>query len=237
MVYEYVPPPVHPANLPPKQPRGLALAALIVGIASLIFCWVPVLGALGGVVAVVLAIIALVKAQPKGMSIAGLVTGIVAFITGIALTLTAFVFLGTLGSAVIATGPLAESAPPAETPSEEPAPTPDESSGSDKTTDEILAYFCDNYDTCYSLDVPNPEYTPEYCAHIRYYFGEDPSGEDQLQKATALGSTNDRNAPLWRLGASTLSGETPLTDEEFADLGTVLTQFYFEGYYECNFQD
>lgn len=235
MVYEYVPPPVHPTNTTPKQPKGLALASLIVGIASLIFCWVPVLGALGGVVAVVLAIIALIKAQPKGMSIAGLVTGIVAFIAGIALTLTAFVFLGTLGSEVLATGPLAESAPPAETPSEEPAP--EESSGSDKSTDEILAYFCDNYDACYSLDVPNPEYTPEYCTHIRYYFGEDPSGEDQLQKASALGSTNDRNAPLWRLAAGALADDTKLTEEEFEDLGTVITQFYFEGYYECNFQD
>ncbi len=237
MVYEYVPPPVHPANIAPKQPKGLALASLIVGVASLIFCWVPVLGALGGVVAVVLAIIALVKAQSKGMSIAGLATGILAFITGIALTITAFVFLGTVGGAIATTGPLAQSTPPAETPSEEPAPTPGESSGSNKTTDEILAYFCDNYDACYSLDIPNPEYTPEYCTHIRYYFGEDPSGEDQLQKATALGSTNDRNAPLWRLAASAMSGETTLSDEEFSDLGTVVSQFYFEGYYECNFQD
>lgn len=237
MVYEYVPPPVHPIAAPPSRPKGLALAALIVGVASLIFCWVPVLGTLGGAVAVVLAIIALVKAQSKGLSIAGLVTGALAFFTGIVLTIVAFVFFGALGSAVASTGSLAENPPTVEAPSEEPEPAPEESSGSGRTTDEILAYFCDNYDACYLLDVPNPEYTPEYCTHIRYYFGEDPSGEDQLQKATALGATSDRNAPLWRLAASALTNETALTDEEFGDLGTILTQFYFEGYYECKFED
>lgn len=54
---------------------GLAIAALVVGIVALVFCWVPFLGFVTGVVAVILGIIALKKAQSKGMSITGLVTG------------------------------------------------------------------------------------------------------------------------------------------------------------------
>jgi len=69
----------------PIQPKGLAIAALIVGIVSLVFCWpfFGVIGIAGGIVAVILGIIALRKAQSKGMSLTGIITGAVAIVGGI----------------------------------------------------------------------------------------------------------------------------------------------------------
>ncbi len=58
-----------------KAEKGLAVAALICGIASLVLCWVPFLGLVLAIVGVVLGIIALVKKSNKAMSIIGLVCG------------------------------------------------------------------------------------------------------------------------------------------------------------------
>ncbi|WP_200329790.1 DUF4190 domain-containing protein [Leucobacter sp. L43] len=81
----------------PAQPKGLALTALILGIASLIFCWVPVAGAVGGIIALVLGILALRKAQPKGLALTGVITGAVAAVVGIIVTILFFVGLSLLG--------------------------------------------------------------------------------------------------------------------------------------------
>ncbi|MGW9021826.1 DUF4190 domain-containing protein [Leucobacter chromiiresistens] len=84
----------------PAQPKGLALTALILGILSLIFCWVPIAGAVGGIVALVLGILALRKAQPKGLALTGLITGAVAAVIGIIVTILFFVGLSLLGGSI-----------------------------------------------------------------------------------------------------------------------------------------
>ena len=66
---------------------GLALAALIVGIAAFLFGLLPVFGALVGVTAVVLGFVAISKNQSKGMAIAGIVLGGLATLTSMGTTL------------------------------------------------------------------------------------------------------------------------------------------------------
>jgi hypothetical protein len=54
--------------------KGLAIAALVVGIISLLCCFVPVIG----IIAIILAIVALIKKQgAKPAAIIGLILGIV----------------------------------------------------------------------------------------------------------------------------------------------------------------
>ena len=89
-----------PYNGGPAQPKGLALTALILGILSLVFCWVPVAGAIGGIVALVLGILALRKAQPKGLALTGIITGAVAAVIGIIVTILFFVGLSLLGGSI-----------------------------------------------------------------------------------------------------------------------------------------
>ncbi|WP_298458743.1 DUF4190 domain-containing protein [uncultured Cellulomonas sp.] len=81
--------PVDPA---PARPSGLAVAALVVGIVSLLVCWVPVVNAVsivGGIVAVVLGILALRKltaGRPgKGFAVTGIVLGAVSALVAIAI--------------------------------------------------------------------------------------------------------------------------------------------------------
>ncbi|MGN6407944.1 MAG: Ltp family lipoprotein, partial [Curtobacterium sp.] len=74
----------HPgAPTPQQRTAGLAIAALVVGIVAFVFGWVPVFGAILGVVAIVLGAIALRKRQSKGLAVTGLVLGAVAAITSI----------------------------------------------------------------------------------------------------------------------------------------------------------
>lgn len=76
---------------PPSQPKGLAITALVLGLVALvgglIFSWLPFVGGaitiLVGIAAVILGIMALKKAQSKGMSLTGLITGGVAIVLGI----------------------------------------------------------------------------------------------------------------------------------------------------------
>lgn len=86
------PPPGQP-HLPLRRARGLAIAALVVGIAAALAGWAPIVGAVIGVVAIILAVIALVKKQSKPLAITGLVLGALATVTSLVITLT----LGALG--------------------------------------------------------------------------------------------------------------------------------------------
>jgi hypothetical protein len=84
--------------------NGIGLAALIVGIVSLLLAWVPFLGLIG-IVAVVLGIIGLrrVKARVatnKGMALAGLILGILAVLAGIFWIVAAVFFAGTFGDTI-----------------------------------------------------------------------------------------------------------------------------------------
>jgi hypothetical protein len=67
-------------------PRGLALAALIVGIVAFLTGLVPVLGAIVGVAAIVLGVLALRKRQPKALAVTGLALGAVAVVASILVT-------------------------------------------------------------------------------------------------------------------------------------------------------
>jgi hypothetical protein len=115
-------------QLPPlKKASGLALAALLVGIGAFLFGLVPVFGALVGVVAVVLAILALRKQQSKGMATAGIILGAVAIVAsiGMAVGIGAAVNSATEDKAPVqVTAPEAEPAAPVEeaAPAEPEAP-------------------------------------------------------------------------------------------------------------------
>jgi hypothetical protein len=82
--------------------NGLGVAALVLGVASLVatlsFILFP-LGLLGGLVAVILGAIALVRGQAKGtvspgMAVAGLVCGVVALAIGIVFAVRFGTFIG-----------------------------------------------------------------------------------------------------------------------------------------------
>lgn len=81
-----VPQPPSPTPTPGTSgqhaPSGLAIAAMVTGISAIITGWIPFLGLLAGVAAIILAVMALKHSQNKGMSITGLVTGIVGTIWG-----------------------------------------------------------------------------------------------------------------------------------------------------------
>lgn len=89
--------PVAPASVQPVlQPvvKGLAIAALVVGIVAILSGFVPVFGIIVGAVAVVLGIIALVKQQPKGFALTGLILGAVGLITSLIVTILAGAVFG-----------------------------------------------------------------------------------------------------------------------------------------------
>lgn len=92
------PPAYTPTSTPaPAQGKGLAIAALVVGIVAFLTGLVPFLGLILGLAAVVLGVIALVKRQPKGLAITGTALGAVALIVSLIATLVA----GALTAAVV----------------------------------------------------------------------------------------------------------------------------------------
>lgn len=82
---EQAPAPAPAVAKPATAPagNGIAIAALVVGIVAFVTGWVPILGLLLGIAAVVLGVIGLKKAAGKGMSIAGLVTGAIGALTSL----------------------------------------------------------------------------------------------------------------------------------------------------------
>lgn len=63
------------------QGSGLAVASLVCGILSMVFCCVSFLGLILGVLAVVFGVIVLVSgSNGKGMAIAGILTGSIGFV-------------------------------------------------------------------------------------------------------------------------------------------------------------
>lgn len=80
-------PPIDPAYAlaAPSTPqaKGLAIAALIVGIAAFVLGWMPLIGLVLGAVAIGLGIAALRRRQSKGMGITGLVLGALGVISSI----------------------------------------------------------------------------------------------------------------------------------------------------------
>ncbi|MET3636756.1 MULTISPECIES: Ltp family lipoprotein [Curtobacterium] len=76
-------PPPYGSGPAPRRAAGLAIAALVVGIVAFLTGLVPVFGALVGITAVVLAILALRKQQSKGLAVTGLVLGALATLSSI----------------------------------------------------------------------------------------------------------------------------------------------------------
>ena len=122
----------YPAGVtaPPVQPpKGLAIAAMVVGIISLLLSPTIFVGVIGGIVAVVLGIVALKKAQPKGMSIAGIVTGGIAILASVVLFIASAAFLDAAmdsATSVIDSQSeqlIEETEEPASEPTAEPEPT------------------------------------------------------------------------------------------------------------------
>lgn len=95
---QYPQPAYAAGGYPAPKKMGLAISALIVGIVSLLFCFVPfignAIGILGGITAVVLGILAIKKAQSKGMSITGIITGGIATLIAIASIIFWVFFIG-----------------------------------------------------------------------------------------------------------------------------------------------
>ena len=80
------PQPTHQANSQKIQPKGLAIAALVVGIFSLVFAWTGIFAFLPATAAIILGAFALKKKQHKVMSLIGLILGTVALLIAIAVT-------------------------------------------------------------------------------------------------------------------------------------------------------
>ena len=77
-----------------KKGKGFAIAALVLGICALVFCWVPVLNWILAILAVVFGIIALVKKATKGMAITGLVLGAVSIIIAFIISVFGLALIG-----------------------------------------------------------------------------------------------------------------------------------------------
>jgi hypothetical protein len=81
---------------------GMALAALIIGILSLLIAWIPVVGilaAIGGLIALILGFVARGRIKRNatggnGMAMTGIVTGAIALVVGIVLTVVFFSAFG-----------------------------------------------------------------------------------------------------------------------------------------------
>lgn len=98
------PPPAAPAysaapvGVKPKQ--SLSLTGFILGIAGWVFSWVPVLGLLAGIAAIILSLLGRTRepGAPKWMWIVGLILGILATLGGI-IYIIAFFTLIAVGAA------------------------------------------------------------------------------------------------------------------------------------------
>lgn len=86
--------PQNPYSEPPKKGKGMAIAAMVVGIVSLCascFGWIAIIG---GVLAIIFGAVA-IKSAGRGMAIAGIITGAVAIVLAI---LFIVLFVGLWGS-------------------------------------------------------------------------------------------------------------------------------------------
>lgn len=90
----------------PQPSNGLAITSLVLGICSLLIVWIPIVGLLGtllALVGLVLGILALQKPGGRGLAIGGIVTSAISIV----LTVLGFLALGAiigLGAAANAAG-------------------------------------------------------------------------------------------------------------------------------------
>lgn len=154
------------ATSAPVPRRGVAVAALVVGIASLVLCLVPWVGLGLGVVGLVLGIVALRTRARKGKGIAGLVLSIIGMGVGVLVLLFVYLALPAIGS-FIAHGGYDDNA--------------GENSRYDENYDFSKDYLVDT--PCYSFTGPsswinhqNPYYTADCLTNLEDHGGLDDSG-------------------------------------------------------------
>lgn len=88
-----------------QQNNGMATAALVLGIISIVLCWIWVVGIIAGILAIILAIVAKnkIKANPnmggKGAATGGLVTGIIGTLISLVIVILAAMFFGSVADA------------------------------------------------------------------------------------------------------------------------------------------
>ncbi|MBC9927964.1 MULTISPECIES: hypothetical protein [unclassified Leucobacter] len=111
--------------------KGLAIAALVVGIVAFLSGLVPIWGIIVGVVGVALGVIALVKGQPKGLALTGTILAGVAVVASIIATIIA----GAFTAAVVDTVEKQTSVT-SEIPGEDAAATDEDPPASEKGTRE-----------------------------------------------------------------------------------------------------
>ena len=95
-------PPTYSSGPPMPQAQGgsgLAIAAMVLGIVSVVLFCIPYIGVPGAIVAIVLGVIARGKANRgeatgKGMAIAGMLLGIISIVLVLLLMLGALAFFG-----------------------------------------------------------------------------------------------------------------------------------------------
>lgn len=114
----YAPP---PPQKPPVK-RGLAIAALITAGIAFFIGWIPIFGAIVGVVAIFLGIGALVRGQNKVLSVVAIAAGSLAVITSVVVTI--IISVGNGQDPVAAPGQTSAPAAPAESEEAEPEPAP-----------------------------------------------------------------------------------------------------------------
>ncbi|MGJ9405036.1 DUF4190 domain-containing protein [Nesterenkonia aurantiaca] len=94
----YWPQPAYPMHPPPPEKKGMAIAAMVLGIIALVLSVVPIIAVLSfvlGPLAIVLGVVAIVKRRGKGQAIAGVVTGGI----GVLVATIGFLIFGALLSA------------------------------------------------------------------------------------------------------------------------------------------
>lgn len=68
---------------------GLAVTGMILGIVAALLCWVPVIGAVLAILAIIFGGIGISKKISTGMAVTGLVLGIIAFLANVLLSVGA----------------------------------------------------------------------------------------------------------------------------------------------------
>jgi hypothetical protein len=160
------PPSQYGPSTPAPRPKGLALAALIVGLVAFVTGWVPVLGFILGAAALALGIVALVKKQSKIFAIIGTVLGTLALITSLITTASFGAFMaagdGQSSSESRATpdedtAPSTEEEAPEEEPAEEPTEEPAEPDVVEPPAAPDLSTFKQLDDRSFALIAKDPD--------------------------------------------------------------------------------
>ncbi len=94
---------VQAPQAPLKPMNGVGLAGMIIGILSYIFCWVPVLDFILGLIGVILSGVGLSRKERyrlNGFAVAGLVLGIIGLVIGVIYMIVFFAVLSQMAKKI-----------------------------------------------------------------------------------------------------------------------------------------